>query len=66
VIVVIGQVLVAQGALTAVQLADALAEQRRRASSGSPVRLGELLVEMRLISREELTRALAQRETAPA
>ena len=65
----IGQILVAQGALSAAELVEALAEQRRRAARGTPIKLGELLIDMRLIHPEDLTRALAkhaQRENVPA
>jgi hypothetical protein len=63
---VLGQTLVAQGALSATELVVALAEQRRRAEAGKPMRLGELLIDMHLIRPEQLARALAQRETTPA
>lgn len=65
----LGQILIAQGALSADKLAEALAEQRRRAARGTPVKLGELLIDMRLIRPEDLTRALAkhaQRVNVPA
>ena len=62
----LGQILVAQGALSSDKLVEALAEQRRRATRGTHVKLGELLVDMGLIRPEALARALAQRENVPA
>ena len=62
----LGQILVAQGALSAPDLVEALAEQRRRAARGAAIKLGELLVEMQLIRPDQLSQALAQRENVPA
>lgn len=60
----LGQILVAQGALSREGLGQALAEQGRRVACGEPVRLGELLVEMGLVTATQLSRARAERETA--
>lgn len=50
----IGEVLVAHGLISEDGLAQALAEQRRRAAAGERIRLGELLVEMGFLTTTEL------------
>lgn len=60
----LGEILVAQGALGRSQLEMALHEQRRRRERGAPIRVGELLVEMGLVTADQLDRAIAYRELA--
>jgi hypothetical protein len=62
----LGQILVAQGALSSGQLEAALVEQRRRAARGVQVRLGEILIELGMITPTQLSQALKEREKVPA
>lgn len=64
----IGGYLIDDGALTLPDLDRALVVQLRLQAQGRQMRLGEVLIEMGLITREQLTRALErqQREEAEA
>lgn len=59
----IGQALIDMGYLSPEGLQQALAEQHRRAGAGERIRLGELVVEMRFVTKEQLARALKTLET---
>lgn len=61
----LGRVAVGEGLATERQVADALAEQARRRRRGEPhKRLGEILVERAVLSREDVERLLVRQGTA--
>jgi hypothetical protein len=60
----LGEFLVAEGALTAGQLRAALGEQAIRRRNGEHVLIGELLLQLGLVTPETLARALVQQTLA--
>jgi len=56
----IGEYLIEQGVLTEAQLAQALARQKQIAASGQQRLLGQTLIEMALVDRETLDRAITR------
>ncbi len=54
----LGRYLLEAGALTPVQLEAALAYQKKLAAAGKPVKLGEILVDRRIITQAELDSAV--------
>ena len=58
----LGAFLVEDGALTLPQLEVALAKQRELSDAGTPKRIGEVLLELRLVTPEQLQSALERQQ----
>ncbi|HEX9436540.1 MAG TPA: hypothetical protein VGA16_05195 [Candidatus Limnocylindria bacterium] len=58
----IGEYLVEDGAITPTQVETALAKQRDIAARGEKKRFGEVLLEMRLVSTDQLQRAIDRQQ----